>query len=79
MSTYKVNYTTEYSDGTTEQHTSKPFDNFEKAAAYAAEISRTHKDDDGVFRSEWLHNYASSFIENAPSQLRITAHIEKVE
>lgn len=76
-SNYVVNYTTEYSDGTTYERTSKSFDNIEKAAAYAAEISRTHIVD-GVFSGDWFDNYEATFIEDAPARMRITARISAV-
>jgi hypothetical protein len=75
MTIYTVNYTTEYSDGETSDHTSKAFDTFEQAAIHAADISKAHLGADGFFRGTWQHNYQVTFIEDAPSELRITARI----
>jgi hypothetical protein len=75
MTAYVVKYTTEYNDGTTSEHVSKSFPTFERAAIHAADISKAHLGTDGFFRGTWQHNYQVTFVEDAPSELRITARI----
>jgi hypothetical protein len=74
MKVYAVMATSEFSDGAIKIVEPKYFPTRERAEAHAEHLAGA-PEVDGVFSGNWVHNSYSTFFEDAPKQVRITARI----